>query len=67
MHLRAYYNYSTIHTILKNDSKKPFERLAGQPIAQLLFVRVATPFLVPVEQLDPTPRGPHGFGAHSTT
>ena len=56
-----------IGVILKNDSKKPFERLAGQPIAQLLFVWVATPFLVPVEQLDPTQRGPDGFGAHSAT
>ena len=54
-----------IGVILKNDSKKPFERLAGQPIAQLLFVWVATPFLIPVEQLDPTQRGPDGFGAHS--
>ena len=56
-----------IGVILKNDSKKPFERLAGQPIAQLLFVQVATPFLIPVEQLHPTQRGPDDFGAHSAT
>ena len=56
-----------IGVILKNDSKKPFERLVGQPIAQLLFIRVATPFLVAVEQLPTTQRGPHGFGMHSAT
>ena len=56
-----------IGVILKNDSKKPFERVVGQPIAQLLFVRVATPFLVAVEQLPATQRGPNGFRAHSAT
>ena len=56
-----------IGVILKNDSKKPFERLMGQPIAQLLFVRVATPSLVAVEQLATTQMGPDGFGAHSAT
>ena len=54
-----------IGVILKNDSRKPFERLVGQPIAQLLFVRVATPFLVAVEQLPTTQRGADGFGAHT--
>ena len=56
-----------IGVILKNDSKKPFERVVGQPVAQLLFIRVATPFLVAVEQLPTTQRGPDGFGAHSAT
>ena len=56
-----------IGVILKNDSKKPFEQVVGQPIAQLLFVRVATPFLVAVEQLPTTQRGPNGFGAYSAT
>ena len=56
-----------IGVILKNDSKKPFERVVGQPVAQLLFIRVANPFLVAVEQLPTTQRGPHGFGAHSAT
>ena len=56
-----------IGVILKNDSKKSFERLVGQPIAQLLFIRVATPFLVAVEQLPPTQRGSDGFGMHSAT
>ena len=56
-----------IGVILKNDSNRPFEWLAGQPIAQLLFIRVATPFLVAVDELPTTQRGPHGFGAHSST
>ena len=56
-----------IGVILKNDSKKPFKRLVGQPIAQLLFIRVATPFLVAVEQLPTTQRGSDGFGMHSAT
>ena len=47
-----------IGVILKNDSRKPFEWLVGQPIAQLLFIRVATPFLVAVEELPTTQRGP---------
>ena len=56
-----------IGVILKNDSRKPFERLVGQSIAQLLFVRVATTFLIVVDQLPTTQRGPDGFGAHSAT
>ena len=56
-----------IGVVLKNDSDHPFERLVGQPIAQLLFIRVATPFLVAVNQLPTTSRGTDGFGAHSST
>ena len=56
-----------IGVILKNDSRKPFEHSVGQPIAQLLFIRVATPFLVAVEELPTTQRGRNGFGAHSAT
>ena len=56
-----------IGVVLKNDSNYPFERLAGQPIAQLLFVRVATPFLVVVDELPLTQRGSDGFGAHAPT
>ena len=60
-------DYTGNIVILKNDSKKLFERVVGQPVAQLLFIRVATPFLVAVEQLPTTKRGPDGFGAHSAT
>ena len=56
-----------IGVVLKNDSNHPFEQLVGQPIAQLLFIRVATPFLVAVDELPLTQRGPDGFGAHSST
>ena len=56
-----------IGVVLKNNSDRPFERLVGQPIAQLLFIRVATPFLVAVDQLPTTSWGADGFGAHSST
>lgn len=53
-----------IGVVIRNDSQKPFKWLAGNPIAQLLFIKVATPFLVPVDHFDDTAHRPHGFGAH---
>ena len=53
-----------IGVVVKNDSLRPFERSAGEPIAQLLFIKVATPFLVPVDTFEATTRGPRGFGYH---
>ena len=34
--------------VLKNNSKKPIERLMGEAIAQLLFIRIAMPTLIQV-------------------
>ena len=53
-----------IGVVVKNDSLRSFERSAGNPIAQLLFIKVATPFLVPVDTFEETTRGPRGFGYH---
>ena len=54
-----------IGVVLKNNSDQPIERLAGEQIAQLLFIKVATPTLVPVSSLARTERGEYGFGAHT--
>ena len=51
--------------VLKNNSDQPVEHLAGEQIAQLLFIKVATPTLVQVTSLAKTERGEYGFGAHS--
>ena len=51
--------------VLKNNSNKYFKRTAGDPIAQLLFIKIATPTLVQVPVLVETQRGRHGFGAHT--
>ena len=53
-----------IGVVMKNDSLRPFERSAGEPIAQLLFIKVATLFLVPVDTFEETTREPRGFGYH---
>ena len=45
-----------IGVVLKNNSDQPIERLAGEQIAQLLFIKVATPTLVPVTSLARTER-----------
>ena len=49
----------------KNNSDQPIERLAGEQIAQLLFIKVATPTLIQVTSLAKTERGEYGFGAHT--
>ena len=54
-----------IGVVLKNNSDQPIERLVGEQIAQLLFIKVATPILVQVTSLAKTERGEYGFGAHS--
>ena len=54
-----------IGVVLKNNSDQPIERLAGEQIAQLLFIKVATPTLIQVTSLAKTERGKYGFGAHT--
>ena len=57
---------SNIGVVLKNNSDEPIERIAGEQIAQLFFIKVVTPLLIPVSQLARTQRGEYGFGAHTT-
>ena len=54
-----------IGVVLKNNSDQPIERLVGEQIAQLLFIKVATPTLVQVTSLVRTEWGKYGFGAHT--
>ena len=55
-----------IGVVLKNNSDQLIECLVGEQIAQLLFIKVATPILVQVTSLARTERGEYGFGAHTT-
>ena len=54
-----------IGVVLQNNSDQPFTRAAGEQIAKLLFVKIATPTLVQVTSLAETQRGEYGFGAHT--
>ena len=54
-----------IGVILKNNSGQPIKRVAGEQIAQLLFVKVATPTLIQVTSLAETEKGENGVGAHT--
>ena len=54
-----------IGVVLKNNSDQPIECLAAEQIAQLLFIKVATPILVQVTSLARTEWGEYGFGAHT--
>ena len=54
-----------IGVVLKNNSQSLFERAIGEPITQMLFVKVVTPKLVQVQNLTPTQCGGDGFGTHS--
>ena len=54
-----------VGVVLKNNSDKPIERVTGEQIAQLLFIKVATRLLVQVQSLTKTQCGKHGFGTHS--
>ena len=54
-----------IGVVLKNNSDQPIECLAGEQIAQLLFIKVTTPTLIQVTSLAKTERGEYGFGAHT--
>ena len=59
-------NYiGNIGVVLKNHSNKVIERTKGEPIAQILFIKIATPSLVQVPTLTKTRRGKHGFRAYS--
>ena len=54
-----------IGVVLKNNSDKSIKRASGGSIAQLLFIKIATPTLVQIPVLAKTQRGEHGFGAHT--
>ena len=54
-----------IGVVLKNNSDQPVEHLVGEQIAQLLFIKVATPTLIQVTSLARTEQGEYGFGAHT--
>ena len=54
-----------IGVVLKNNSGQPIEHVAGEQIAQLLFIKVATPTLIQVTSLAKTEWGEYGFRAHS--
>ena len=54
-----------IGVVLKNNSDQLIERVAGEQIAQLLFIKVATPILVQITSLAKTEQGEYGFGAHT--
>ena len=54
-----------IGVVLKNNSDQQIERLAGEQIAQLLFIKVATPILIQATSLARTEWGKYGFGAHT--
>ena len=54
-----------IGVVLKNNSDQPIERLVGEQIAQLLFIKVATPMLIQVTSLAQTEWGKYGFRAHT--
>ena len=54
-----------VGVVLKNNSEQLMERLAGEQIAQLLFIKVAPPTLIQVTSLANTEWGEYGFGAHT--
>ena len=55
-----------IGVVLRNNSDKTVEHVAGEQIAQLLFIKVATLMLLQVPSLTKTQQGEYGFRAHST-
>ena len=52
-----------IHIVLWNISREPVQLKAGERIAQLLILPIATPAVVEVASLDETARGAKGFGS----
>ena len=54
-----------IGVVLKNNSDQPIECLAGEQIAQQLFIKVATPILIQTTSLAKTKWGKYGFRAHT--
>ena len=55
-----------IGVVLKNNSDQPIECIAGKQIAQLLFIKVATPILIQLTSLAKTEWGEYGFGTHTS-
>ena len=55
----------SIGVVLKNNSDQLIECVASEQIAQLLFIKVATPILIQVTSLVKTERGEYGFGVHT--
>jgi dUTP pyrophosphatase len=49
--------------VLANHGDEPFEIARGERIAQLLIQPVERAVFVPVPELEPTARGPSGFGS----
>ena len=54
-----------IGVVLKNNSDQLIERVAGEQIAQLLFIKVPTSVLIQVTSLAKTKQGKYGFRAHT--
>ena len=54
-----------IGMVLKNNSDQPIDRVVGEQIAQLLFIKVVTPILIQVTSLAKTERGKYGFRVHT--
>ena len=54
-----------IGVVLKNNSDQLIECVVGKQIAQLLFIKVATPILIQMTSLVKTERGEYGFGVHT--
>ena len=54
-----------IGVVLKNNLDQPIECIAGEQIAQLLFIKVATPILIQVTSLSKTEWGKYGFGVRT--
>lgn len=49
--------------LLNTDREQPFTWAAGDRIAQLVLIAVATPPVVEADSLEDTPRGAGGFGS----
>jgi len=49
--------------LLNTDPREPFAVAAGDRIAQLVIVRVETPDLVELDELEPSTRADGGFGS----
>ena len=56
-----------IGVVLKNNSDQPIECVAGKQIAQLLFIKVATPILIQVTSLWPRQSGANMALGHTQT
>ena len=54
-----------IGVVLRNNSDQLIEHIAGKQIAQLLFIKVATPVLIKLTSLAKTRWGKYGFGVHT--